>query len=508
MNERDEKTKSTNDAPSSSDEASASKVDNVNASRIDGVESSNRFDAMPSHSATHDVFEDERAARNERRRNRRNVAIVAVVALLVFALIAILIARRAKKTEGADEAETKPTVSVRVAKAERETIAAEVSALGTITPREQATVSPKISAQIKQMALLKNKYVRAGDVIAVLESSDLQAQRREAVAALQEAQHTARSLTTGTIPQQNAQAERDLRDARANVANARALYERRRALYAQGGIALKDVEAAQLALTNAEDNLRLMERTVALRAEAINPNDRAAAEARVSQAQDRIKSLDVQIGYATIRAPISGIITDQFQFQGEYASAGAKLVQIADMSEVIVKAPFADEIAARLKTGDAAEVIPTDAPDEVMHGQVSLVSRSADPQNRTSEVWIRLGGAGGKLRPNGAAQVRITAQEHQDAVVVPVSAVTLEASNGNKGTVMTVDEANVAHETKVTTGLRAGDKIEIVEGLKGGETIVVEGNYALPDGTKVEPQEGEDKDDEGEKKDEKSDEKD
>jgi multidrug efflux pump subunit AcrA (membrane-fusion protein) len=53
---------------------------------------------------------------------------------------------------------------------------------------------------------------------------------------------------------------------------------------------------------------------------------------------------------------------------------------------------------------------------------------------------------------------------------------------------MVVDAQNVAHETKVTTGIRTPDKIEIVEGLRGGETVVVEGNYALPDGAKVEPQ--------------------
>jgi hypothetical protein len=52
---------------------------------------------------------------------------------------------------------------------------------------------------------------------------------------------------------------------------------------------------------------------------------------------------------------------------------------------------------------------------------------------------------------------------------------------------MVVDAQNVAHETKVTIGIRTADKIEIVEGLEGGETVVVEGNYALPDGTKVEP---------------------
>ena len=75
------------------------------------------------------------------------------------------------------EAEPPIVVSVRAAKAERQNIAAKVSALGTINPAQQATVSAKISAPIAQMAILKNKAVRAGEIIAVLEARDLLAQK-------------------------------------------------------------------------------------------------------------------------------------------------------------------------------------------------------------------------------------------------------------------------------------------------------------------------------------------
>ena len=64
---------------------------------------------------------------------------------------------------------------------------------------------------------------------------------------------------------------------------------------------------------------------------------------------------------------------------------------------------------------------------------------------------------------------------------------------------MVVDDQNVAHETKVTIGIRTPEKIEIVEGLKGGETVVIEGNYALPDETKVEIATEEEKHDEADK---------
>src|ERR1051326_3449278 len=493
--------------------------------------------------------------RRERIVHQRNTVLIVIGVVLVVAALAILIVWRVRnsKSEGEQEAEVPPTVSVKVARAEKGTIATPVTAVGTIWPREKADVGAKISAQIKSMALLKNKLVRAGQIIAVLESRDLQAQRAEAVAALNEARANERSVVTGTIPKTNAEDQKaltdarakvnnaralydrrralyerggisqkdleasqlDLRsnaedqkaltDARAKVNNARALYDRRRALYERGGISQKDLEASQLDLTTAENELRLQEETVTLRARSLNPNDRALASAHTAQAQQHLATLDAQLSYATIRSPITGIVTDQFQYEGEFASAGGKLVTIADTSTVIVKAPFSDTAVAQLKTGDPATVVPTDTSAEEMHGKVTLLSRSSDPTNRTVEVWVTLGNEDGKLRANGAAQVTIAANTRNDAIIVPASAVTLETSNADEGTVMVVDNQNVAHETKVKIGIRTSDKIEIVEGLKGGETVVIEGNYALPDSTKVvvatekEEKEGEKKDEPDEK---------
>src|SRR4029077_1124925 len=90
----------------------------------------------------------------------------------------------------------------------------------------------------------------------------------------------------------------------------------------------------------------------------------------------------------------------------------------------------------------------------------------------------------------------ISANSKADAVVVPTSAVTLDASNANEGTVMVVDGSSVAHETKVTVGIRTRDKMEITSGLQGGETVVIEGNFSLADGTKVEVAKGEPEKDE------------
>src|ERR1044071_4096356 len=146
------------------------------------------------------------------RKNRSWLITAAPFIALALVIIWLSAGRKAEEEEAPEAA----TVSVRVAKAERGEIAAEVSALGTIFPREAATVSPKINAQIKQMALLKNKPVRAGEPVATLEARDLQAQRAEAAAALEEAQANARLLGGGTVPESVAQDDKAVRDAPAN----------------------------------------------------------------------------------------------------------------------------------------------------------------------------------------------------------------------------------------------------------------------------------------------------
>lgn len=421
---------------------------------------------------------------------RRSGIILAVSAALLLGGIAWW-RLRPSSNAAAPEADEEVVVSVHVAPAERREIASEVSAAGTVFPRAQATVSAAVGARIRQMRLLQNVWVRAGDVIARLDDRDLRAQRAEAVAALEEARLSARGVGKGAIPLAGAQAERDLRDARAGVENAHALYERRRGLYALGGIALKELEAAQLALAQAENSLRLAERTAALRRTVIDPNDRAVAASRVRQSRQRVATLDAQLRLTTIRAPISGNVTEQFQFAGEYVAAGGRLVTIADIDKLIVKARFADTVAARIREGDPAMVLPDDTHGVSLSGRVSLVSRTADPQSRAVEVWVSLPGVDPqrtrfRLRPGGSADVVVTDRRVNKAIVVPASAVTLDAANADAGTVMVVDAENVAHEKKVRVGIRAGNQVQIVSGLRAGERVVTEGNYALPDGAKVE----------------------
>jgi multidrug efflux pump subunit AcrA (membrane-fusion protein) len=427
---------------------------------------------------------DERATGETRRVWWKETRVV-VTALGIVLLIAVTLIWKTWHAAPADEAAADVTVSVQVAKAERGAIANEVVAVATLAAQREAAIMPKITAPIARMALLKNRSVHAGEVLAVLESHDLTAQRSEAAAAVVEARATAHSTVNGSVPLVNAQDQKSVRDARATLENAKKTLERRQTLFDQGGISKKELEASQLAVTQAEDDLQLSESSATLHQGVTNGADITAAEAKARQASSRLTALDAQLGYAEIRAPFDGTITEQFQYQGELATPGAKMLTIVDDSTLVARMQIGEAVATTLQVGDRVKVSPDDLPSITLDGTISLVGRGADAQSRSVDVWVVVPNPGGRLRPNGVARVVIAAQPQESAIVVPSSAVTLDATNGTSGTVMVVDDSSVAHEKKVTIGAHSGGRTQITSGLKGGETVVSEGNYGLPDGAKV-----------------------
>ena len=201
-------------------------------------------------------------------RTRRFIITAATIAGL---LLIFLFWRACHKAPADSAAEIE--VSVRVAKAERGTIANEITTVATLAARREAIISPRVAAPIAQMSLLTNRPVRAGEVLAVLESRDLTAQRAEAAAALTEAETNVHITANGSVAITNATDSKAVRDARANFDNATKTFERRKVLFDQGGISKKDLEASQLAVVQAETDLHLAETSGTAHRGVTNPGD-------------------------------------------------------------------------------------------------------------------------------------------------------------------------------------------------------------------------------------------
>jgi RND family efflux transporter MFP subunit len=164
------------------------------------------------------------------------------------------------------------------------------------------------------------------------------------------------------------------------------------------------------------------------------------------------------------------------------ASAGTPLLTIMDISRVVARAHIDQSQAALLKSGDTAEV---KAPGitQTLRGKVSLVSPALDPNSTTVEVWIELKNNDSRLRPGTNVEISVVAHSIPDALTIPAAAL-LTAQDGATS-VMVAGADGRAHQRTVKTGVRDGNRVQIVDGVQDGERVVGSGAYGLPDNSKI-----------------------
>lgn len=410
-------------------------------------------------------------------------------AAFVLALSFCLAACGGKQPEAEANASPSPgatpaqAVEVTVQKAERGALEITHSSVGTVSSISRTDVAANISAQIKEMRLWKNAHVTQGQELAVLNPGDLPAQRQQAEAALQEAQLSLQTVQTVNLPQAEAQLKKSLIDAQAAYDNARSVYARRQDLFAKGGISERDLEATKLTLVNARTALDLARENVKIQQKAVNPNSVSVAQSRVQQARDRIAMLDTQMTQTVVRAPISGTVVDQYLYSGDFAAQGSKLLTIADERALVVKAFVPDNLASQLVDGQPVILVSQAQPNKKYPGAISLISKSTNLTNRTVEVWSRLDTPDPTFKVGDAVKVEIL-KKNPPAILVPNSAVTLDSPGSSTG-VVDVVQADTVKQTEVEVGASNDSQMEILKGLAGGEQVVVEGNFRLPDGSKV-----------------------
>ena len=260
------------------------------------------------------------------------------------------------------------------------------------------------------------------------------AKRRSASRITRERRHSA---------DERAGRQKAVRDAQGRSTTRARPYERRKTLYEQGGISKKDLEASQLDVTKAEDDLRLAETSASLHHRHDQPvRPRRRAKQSAAGARSIWQRFRRRLGYATIRAPFDGVVTEQFLFQGDFASAGTKMLTIADTSTSSSRAPLSDRrrdarACRRCRHGPARRAARRHAVRE----RSSLVGRAADPQSRSVEVWISLPNPDGTAAPQRRrARHRQQRRRRRTPIVVPtVRGHARRDERATAGTVMVVD---------------------------------------------------------------------
>jgi membrane fusion protein, multidrug efflux system len=211
---------------------------------------------------------------------------------------------------------------------------------------------------------------------------------------------------------------------------------------------------------------------------------RAASESLDAQVASAKAALDIAVQNqhrAEVRAPHSGVINTRTVETGTYVRLGAVLATIVDTSRLRLRFKISEGESLRVAEGqDIAFKVGPLGP-HLFHGQVYHVGEVADPSTRQVEVlaWVK---NTGELKPGFFAEVNFDAGTRENAVVVPEGAIKASES----GFVTYVVDGGKAVERPIQIGLKTEDGlVEILSGLTGHETVVVEGSDLLADGVPV-----------------------
>jgi HlyD family secretion protein len=384
-----------------------------------------------------------------------------------------------KKEE--EEAQPDHVVSVEVAPALSTSIQLKVSAEAVLGPVQQAAPIPKITAPIKVFHVNKGSMVRAGQLLAELESQDLQAAVAENQAAYEQAEATYQLTVRTTVPQEAQKAELDVKAAQDAVNAQEKRYNNLLNLNKEGAIAQRDVDEALVALTQARNQLQIAQRKMQdLQGVGQEATLRAAAAQR-DASRRRLEASQVQLGYSKITSQIDGVVTDRPLFAGETAPSGMPILTIMDLSSVIAHAHVSQQDASQLKLGDAASLFVAEG-EKPVAGKVTQISPALDPANTTVEVWIQAANPGARLKAGTSVRVEIVAKSVPIALVVPESAIVTDESGATF--VMLIGEGDKPKKQAVMLGIHDAGNVQVVEGLKGGDRVVSTGAFEL---SKLEP---------------------
>ncbi len=177
-----------------------------------------------------------------------------------------------------------------------------------------------------------------------------------------------------------------------------------------------------------------------------------------------------------IRSPIDGVVIARNISVGQVVDTGFVAFDISNLSTIWVTAAVNQQDLALVRMGAAAEVTSSGFPDQVFHGHVAMIGDTLDPQTRTVPVRVVVPNPGTKLRPGMFATAKIAEPETRDAVFVPEDA--LQNINGMPVVFVTSDGSTFQART-VNVGTRSMGKAEIVDGLRPGDRIVVNGAFMV-----------------------------
>lgn len=330
-----------------------------------------------------------------------------------------------------------------------------LNASGYVVPQRKSAVAAKATGRLVWLGVEEGSRVRAGEVIARLESEDVSATRTQVAANL-------------------ASTRAALEQAKAELKDATLVYNRNRELVVQGIVAQADLDASEA---------RYRKATAAV--------DGAAAA--INAARAALAGADVAVGYTLIRAPFDAVVLTKDADVGDIVTpigaavnAKAAVVTMADMGSLQAEADVSESNLEKVKVGQPCEIQLDALPETRFTGRVHMIVPTADRSKATVLVKVRFDTRDPRILPEMSARVAFLQREVKASEKQPLTAVNPAAvvKRGNRDVVYLV-KGERAVETPVTAGTRIGDMVEILAGVKAGDKVALKPMERLKDGSRI-----------------------
>jgi HlyD family secretion protein len=372
-----------------------------------------------------------------------------------------------------------------------------LTATGYVVPHHKINVNSKVTGRVKWIGVEKGDKVKEGQVLVKLEDDEFRAQYQQAHGAADSAQAYMQELEHGSRPEEIAQSQHNLDEARATFANDKINLDRARELYAQGVDSKQALDDATAKYDSDQQRVNSLDKAFQLSKLGPRAEEIARAKGSLAQAEGQAAYAKSLLDATIIRAPVSGTILERTAEKGElitaqFASSAeggpqGSVVSLADLNDIQADLDIAQDDFAKLTPKQKAVVSVDAFPDLHWDGVIAEVSPEANRQKATIEVKVQILNPDSHLRPEMNTTVRFIADENKNTsstqtagAYVPTAA--LRDADGKKYVFIAFNDKAMKREVKVLSQRSGG---ALVSGLNGGETIITTAPESLKDGDKI-----------------------